>query len=242
MSNMSEHKYKTAAIVLAGGKGSRMGSDIPKQYMKVCGYPIIYYSLKVFQDSFVDEIILVCGEGDEEYCRKEIVEAYGFNKVTAIVAGGAQRYHSVANGLRAIGECDIVFIHDGARPFITEEILDRAFADTISCKATVVAVPAKDTVKIADDEGCSEYTPNRNTVWLVQTPQTFDFTQIRDAYEKCITEEETLKEKGISITDDAMVMEQFGSSKVKFVMGSYKNIKITTPEDMLVAKVYLGNK
>lgn len=236
---MPDNKRKTVAIVLSGGRGSRMGSDIPKQYMKVCGYPIIYYSLKVFQDSFVDEIVLVCGSGDEEYCRREIVEAYDFNKVTRIVAGGSQRYHSVANGLRAIDECDIVFIHDGARPFISEEILERAYTETVVHKATVVAVPSKDTVKIADDNGYSNNTPNRERVWIVQTPQTFDFDEISDAYEKCISSENELLKNGISITDDAMVMEYFGQSKVKFVSGSYKNIKITTPEDMLIAKAYL---
>lgn len=239
MANISENRKKTVAIVLSGGRGSRMGSDIPKQYLKVCDYPIIYYSLKVFQDSFVDEIVLVCAKGDEEYCRREIVEAYDFNKVTGIVAGGSQRYHSVMNGLRAIEDCDIVFIHDGARPFINEEILERAYKETLEYKATVVAVPSKDTVKLSDMDGYSEVTPNRERVWIVQTPQTFDFHEIKDAYEKCISEEDNLVKEGISITDDAMVMERFGNTRIKFVNGSYKNIKITTPEDMLIARVYL---
>lgn len=230
---------KCVAIVLSGGKGSRMGSDIPKQYLKVKGFPIIYYSLKAFSDSFVDEIILVCGKDDVDYCQKEIVEAYDFTKVTKIVPGGKERYHSVANGLFAIDDCDLVFIHDGARPFINEAILKRAYEETIRYKATVVAVPTKDTVKISDDEGFAHTTPKRDNVWIVQTPQTFDYNLIRKSYEMLINKEDELCSEGVLITDDAMVVEYFGNTKVKFVEGDYKNIKITTPEDMIVADIYL---
>lgn len=234
-------KIKCAAIVLAGGRGTRMGSDIPKQYMKVEGHPLIYYSLKVFEESFVDEIVLVCSKEDEQFCRREIVEANGFKKINKIVFGGKERYHSVANGLRAIDDCDIVFIHDGARPFITEDILRRAYEETIEHKATVIAVPSKDTVKIADKDGFASITPNRSDVWIIQTPQTFDYRMIFEAYEKLLKEEDSLKEQGVAITDDAMVMEHFGNCKVKLVEGDYRNIKITTPEDIVVARAYLAN-
>lgn len=231
------YRKKTAAVVLSGGKGTRMGGDIAKQYLNIGDKPIIYYSLKVFEESFVDEVILVCAEGDEDYCRSEIVLKYNLSKVRKIVHGGRERYHSVLNGLRAAEQCDIVFIHDGARPFITHDILKRAYDATCECGASVIAVPSKDTVKLADVEGYSKETPDRNTVWNVQTPQTFDYTLIKDAYEKMALSERN--GNNLVITDDAMVMEQFGDGRVKLVMGDYKNIKITTPEDMIVANAYL---
>lgn len=237
--NICNYK-KTSAIVLAGGRGSRMESDIPKQYMELDGKPLIYYSLKAFEDSFIDEIILVCGAGDEEYCKREIVDRFDFKKVTAIVAGGKERYHSVANGLGAIKHSEIVFIHDGARICITRDILERCYADTYKFHACVAAVPAKDTIKLADTSGFSSTTPDRSLMWIVQTPQTFDFDEIKSAYHMLLAEEENLISKGIKITDDAMVMELFGKHKVKLTMGDYRNIKVTTPEDMDVVRVYLG--
>lgn len=238
---MLDNKPRTVAIALSGGRGSRMGSDIPKQYMEINGYPLIYYSLKVFQDSFIDEIVLVCGSGDEDYCKREIVEKYDFTKVSKIVTGGKERYHSVANGLNAIDTCDIVFVHDGARPLITDDILKNALEETLKHKATVVAVPAKDTIKISDDRGFAKETPNRNNVWIMQTPQTFIYNDIRDAYNKLLESEDDIKKRGIAITDDAMVMEFFGNSNVKFVMGSYSNIKVTTPEDVVIVSAMLDN-
>ena len=232
---------KTTAIVLAGGRGARMNSDIPKQYMEVCGYPIIYYSLKVFEESFVDEIVLVCGAGDEEYCKQNIVDKYDFAKVKKIVVGGKERYHSVLNGLSAIDECDIVFIHDGARPFVSKEILARAFEEALIYGNAIVAVPSKDTVKLADREQFAESTPNRDSVWIVQTPQTFVFEKIYKAYCELIDKENELHNKGVIITDDAMVMEQFGSDRIRLCAGDYKNIKVTTPEDIIVAKAYISN-
>lgn len=231
---------KCVAIVLAGGRGSRMESNIPKQYMTVGNYPLIYYSLKVFEDSFIDEIVLVCAQADESYVKKEIVEKYNFKKIVKIVPGGKERYHSVFNGLDAIDSCDIVFIHDGARPFITEDILTKVLEETIEFGATVVAVPSKDTVKICDEDGFSVSTPNRNSVYIIQTPQTFIYDEIYKAYYELIERENELINKGISITDDAMVMEHFGNRKVKIVSGSYKNIKITTPEDIVLAETYIN--
>jgi len=233
------NSVKTTAVVLAGGRGSRMGSDIPKQYMPINGYPLIYYSLMVFENSFVDEIILVCGSGDEEYCEREIVDRYNITKVSAIVAGGKERYHSVMNGLMAVKECDVVFIHDGARPFITCDILERALEDTLKTGATVVGVPSKDTVKIVDEDTFTQNTPQRDRVWIIQTPQTFRYQEILEAYKSLIKEEKSLEKREIKVTDDAMVMEMFGNCHVKCVMGDYRNIKVTTPEDILVAKAYL---
>ena len=233
------NNIRTLAVVLSGGRGTRMGGDVPKQYMEVCGFPLIYYSLKAFQESFVDEIVLVCGQGDEEYCRKEIAEKYDFTKVRKVVAGGKERYNSVLNGLNAAEDFDYVFIHDGARPFITGDILRKALDETMEYGATVVAVPSKDTVKIADEDGFAKETPNRDSVWIMQTPQTFKFDEIRFAYRKLEAAESDIKKRGIAITDDAMVMELFGQRDIKFVMGSYRNIKITTPEDLIIAKAYI---
>lgn len=233
-------KKQTTAIVLAAGQGKRMQSKIQKQYMLLQNKPVLYYALKVFQESFIDHIILVVGKGEQEYCQKEIVDQFGFDKVRTIVEGGKERYHSVANGIQAISwENDIVFIHDGARPFITEEILQRVYDEVLVSHACVVGMPVKDTVKIVDENKLVTSTPTRSQVWQVQTPQVFDMDLIAASYEQLINKEEELLQKGIAITDDAMVVEYFSDVAIKLVEGSYQNIKITTPEDLDVAKVFL---
>ena len=232
-------KVKYTAIVLAAGKGSRMKSDIQKQYMSLQGKPVLYYSLKAFQDSYVDQIIVVTGESECAYCQKEIVEKYGFSKVTAVVPGGRERYHSVYAGICEIRETDYLLIHDGARPFLTEDILERARETLQNHRTAVAAVQSKDTVKIADENGIVCDTPDRNRVWNVQTPQCFSFSIIKEAYEQLIHSESELMEQGIRITDDAMGAELFSDSPVKLFEGDYRNIKITTPEDMILAGSYL---
>lgn len=235
-----ETKRRTAAVVLAAGSGKRMKSSTKKQYMLIRERPVIYYSLKAFQESFVDEIVLVVSPGDTAFCQEEIVDRYGFDKVLHIVEGGKERYHSVAVGLDSISDCEFVFIHDGARPMVTEQILKRALDCVAEYKACVVGMPVKDTIKIADREGTVVSTPDRNLVWMVQTPQVFAFPLIREAYGKLIRQEEELLKTGISITDDAMVVETFTGHPVKLVFGSYENIKITTPEDILIAENFLN--
>ena len=229
-------KERTAAIVLAAGSGKRMESSTKKQYMLLREKPVIYYSLKAFQDSFIDEIVLVVSPDDIEYCQKEIVKRYGFSKVKSIIEGGKERYHSVAAGLSSISECDFVFIHDGARPLVTEEILGRALSSVKEFKACVTGMPVKDTIKIADKEGYISSTPERKLVWMVQTPQVFDCALIKEAYDKLILSEKDLLKEGITITDDAMVVEKFTGQPIKLVSGSYENIKITTPEDIITAE------
>ena len=235
-------KKKCIAIVLAAGQGKRMNADVQKQYLMLGDRPVLYHSLKVFEDSFVDEVILVVGENDIDYCRNEIVEKYGLRKVSKIVVGGKERYHSVMNGIQAIeeGTCSYLYIHDGARPFVTQDILRRAYETVNEYGTAVVAMPSKDTVKIADDNQCAKETPDRRTVWMMQTPQVFSFELIKDAYQKLAEADEKLTELGIVITDDAMVVEMFENTKVKFVEGSYGNIKITTPEDLLIANALLS--
>ena len=229
-------RKKCAAIVLAAGRGKRMQSHIPKQYLQIRGKPVLYYALKAFQDSFADRIVLVTAPEDMDFCRESIVEKYGFDKVKAIVPGGKERYHSVYEGIRAAGECDYLFIHAGARPFVTEDILRRAYSCVEKYGACVVGMPVKDTVKLADEEGFAASTPRRDLVWMVQTPQVFAYPLIKAAYTLLMEQEEELLEKGIHITDDAMVVEAFTDQRVRLEEGSYKNIKITTPEDLKIAE------
>lgn len=225
------NREKNIAIVLAAGKGTRMGCEIPKQFLKIQDKPVLYYSLKTFQDSpLISEIILVIAGEWQDYCRKNILEPYGITKVVKMVEGGKERYDSVYAGLCACEDCDYVFIHDGARPFITEEILQRCMGAVRDQKACVVGMPSKDTVKIADSEGNIAQTPARSLVWIIQTPQVFAYHLIREAYEEMFA-------RGMDgITDDAMVVEAAKQCKVKLVEGSYENIKITTPEDIKIAE------
>lgn len=230
---------KTVAIVLAAGSGKRMNSDTKKQYLMLENKPVLYYSLKAFEDSFIDEIIIVTGSDDIEYVKSEIVSKYNLSKVVSIVEGGKERYHSVLNGLRACRECDYIFIHDGARPFITNDILERTLEEVKVSRTAVAGMPVKDTIKIVNDNRVVTDTPDRNMVWLTQTPQCFEFNLILDAYETMIADEMNLAEKGIKITDDAMVLETFGTTPVTLIEGSYDNIKITTPDDLIHAEIIL---
>ncbi len=232
---------KTIAIVLAGGRGKRMNSDVPKQFLMIQDKPILYYSLKAFEDSFVDSIVLVASKDDIDYCKKEIVERYHFQKVTQIVEGGKERYHSVMNGIFAADACDYIFIHDGARPFVEQSMLEHLLKCVVEERACVAGMPVKDTIKIANEEGYIETTPKRDLVWMIQTPQVFSYEMIYKAYAMLEKEESRLLQEGISITDDAMVVETLLGEKVKLVMGSYRNIKITTPEDLAVAAGFMGN-
>lgn len=233
-------KSKTfAAIVLAAGKGSRMNSEVHKQYLMLEGKEVLYYSLKALEESFVDEIILVTGKDEISYCQTEIVEKYGFHKVKQVVAGGKERYHSVYEGLCALGETDYVLIQDGARPFLDMEILNRARKELQTYDACVAGMPVKDTIKIIDENGIVTQTPDRNNIWQVQTPQCFKTDLIKKAYQELIQKENEFLEQGVRITDDAMVVELLTNCKVKLFEGSYYNIKITTPEDLDTAKGYL---
>ena len=169
----------------------------------------------------------------------EIVKKYAFTKVTKIVAGGKERYHSVYAGLQAIEDCDYVFIHDGARPFVTEQILTRAYETVKKEHACVVGMPVKDTIKLADESGYAADTPRRDLLWIVQTPQVFSFSLIKEAYTVFLKQEQELHSQGIKMTDDAMVAEMFSDKKIRLVEGSYENIKITTPEDLRIAEALL---
>lgn len=244
---MKDEKRCTA-IVLAAGSGSRMQGDVPKQYMMLAGRPVIWYALRAVERSkIIDDCILVAAAEDLEFVSEEIVKKYNFSKVDAITPGGAERYDSVMCALRVIENGGLsvpnhdgyVFIHDGARPFLTEKMIVR-LADAVSeYHACVAAMPAKDTIKISDDEGFALQTPDRKSVWSVQTPQVFETQLIIEAYERLFGRRQRLQEQGIAITDDAGVVELFTGCRVKMVEGSYGNIKLTTPEDMIIAEAFL---
>lgn len=231
---MEKNTTAYTAIVLAAGKGTRMNSKIQKQFLEVEGKPVIYYSLKCFQESpLIRDIILVTGEESLSYCKEEIVKRFGFSKVKKVTAGGKERYDSVYAGLCACDNTDYVLIHDGARPFVTEEILERTYFAVKETGACVVGMPAKDTIKISDRNKMVESTPAREKVWLVQTPQAFRYSLIKESYE-------SIRCKDMSgITDDAMIVEQESGVKVALVHGSYENLKITTPEDLIIAEAFL---
>lgn len=231
------------AIVLAAGSGKRMNSAVAKQYLMLREKPVIWYALQAFEQSdIIDALVLVVGAGEVEYCQKHIVEEYGFAKVITVIEGGAERYLSVWEALKWLQakqpflDEEYIFIHDGARPFVNEEIITDTFKAVKEHGACVAGMPVKDTIKIADDKGFAIATPNRKTVWAVQTPQVFERKLITTAYEDLVRRLDELKAQGLEITDDAMVVETLTGKKVKLVKASYENMKITTPEDMKLAE------
>ena len=237
---------RNVAIVLAAGSGKRMQSDVKKQYIEIDGKPLIYYALNTFEKSeVITDVILVTGAEDIEFCRNEIVERFSFFKVRNVVCGGRERYHSVMAGLDEIdknGGCEYVFIHDGARPFVDEDMLLRLYDEVKLTEACVAAVKSKDTVKISNNAGYVVSTPNRNLTWIIQTPQVFEYELIKEAYGILKEEECGLPCQGIVVTDDAMVVETWTGHKVKLTEGSYENIKVTTPEDLKIARVFVENR
>jgi len=226
------------ALIPAAGMGKRMGASINKQYLLLDGVPILARTLETFERSpLVAGIFVVIPADEIPFCREQVVERHGFAKVREIVAGGAERQQSVLNGLRAMegtaGEDDVVLIHDGVRPFVTEEILGRATTAARENDGALVAVPVKDTVKVVEN-GVIIATPPRESLWLAQTPQAFRYGVIRAAHEVADTER-------FLGTDDAMLVERLGR-QVRIVPGDYRNVKITTPEDMILAEAFLKEK
>ena len=248
------------AIILAGGKGSRMKSDIPKQFLKLNDIPMICYSIEAFElNDNIDRIVVVTSADYIEYMKK-IICSHEYKKIIDVVEGGAERYDSVYSGLNCVRKkekaegkikekteemlcCDgdkeknYVFIHDGARPCVTDNIINSCMQDVKKYNACVAAVPVKDTIKVVDSEGIAVNTPDRSTLWQIQTPQVFETGLILEAYDKLYSD---IDKKGI--TDDAMVIEKYMDAKVKMTLSEYTNIKATTPEDILVTEVFLANK
>jgi len=214
--------------------GRRMGGSMNKQYLLLDNKPILAHTLGLFQKAdFIDEIFVVVPAEEIEYCRITVVEKYGLDKVKQIVAGGAERQNSVLNGLRAL-DCqdeDLVLIHDGVRPFVPLSALQRSIESAVEYDGALVAVPVKDTVKVIKDAFVTA-TPPRETLWLAQTPQTFRYSVILAAHESA-------EREGFVGTDDASLLERSGK-RVHVVGGDYRNIKITTPEDLVLARTFLA--
>lgn len=222
-----------SAIVLAGGRGKRMGHVQSKQYIDLNGKPILYYTLKQFIiNDLVDEIILVVPENEADYCKREVLNKYKL-KVDKLVFGGSERQDSVYNALNQLEKTDIVLIHDGARPFVSQKIIANAIKFAEIYKAAAPGVMPKDTIKVKNEDNFSVDTLERNNLVAIQTPQAFDFNLIYDCHKE-------IKKKGALVTDDTSVVELLGNS-VYIYEGDYTNIKITTPEDLALAE-YLAKK
>jgi len=223
------------AIITAAGKGIRMNSDINKQYIEIAGIPVLARTIDVFQQcEDIDNIIVVVNEEDINVCRHTIVEHYNYSKVKSLVSGGAQRQNSVYKGLCSVNEnCTIVLIHDGARPFVTNKNIVDCINAAKNYRACGIGVRLKDTIKISDQNGFVESTPDRSNLWSIQTPQGFEYDIIMDAHEKAI-------QSNYIGTDDMILVERQGIP-VKIVEGNYQNIKITTPEDLAIGESIIVN-
>lgn len=224
---------KVTAVILSAGKGTRMGTEIPKQYMEIHEKPMLYYTLKAFENSDVDNIVIVAGEDDIDYVKENIVSEYKIDKVRDVVAGGAERYHSSYNGIMAADGADYVLLHDAARPCITPHKINLLIEKVKKEGDCILGVPVKDTIKIVDGNNVVCETPQRDKLWSIQTPQAFTRNDIVNAYRLMFQNDYK------DITDDAMVMERFGEKKIKVMMGEYTNIKATTLEDMRFLEEFL---
>lgn len=222
----------STAVIVAAGKGRRMGTEISKQFLPLCGKEILAHTVEKFEKAAcIRDIILVTG-GDALQDVWQMAQEYGWKKIISVTEGGKERQDSVFLGLQQVPQdTEIVLIHDGVRPFVTEEILERSIAAAKETGGCVAGVPAKDTIKVCDAEGFAIATPNRSTLRQIQTPQTFRRKEILAAYEKA-------KADGFLGTDDASVAEHSGFP-VRVIMGSYSNIKITTKEDLLIGAAFL---
>lgn len=224
---------RLTVLVPAAGLGRRMGAEVSKQYLELDGRPILAHTLALFEaDPQVAQILVIAPADEHDYCRTQIVERYGFAKVTQLVAGGAERQDSVRNGLRAcaLGADEIVLIHDGVRPLFDPALIEPLAAKAAEVGGCIVGVPVKDTVKQVAD-GLVRATPERELLWLAQTPQVFRFGLIRDAHEQALAD-------GFSATDDASLLERL-DQPVAMLEGDYRNLKITTPEDLVLARALL---
>lgn len=224
----------TAAIIPAAGQGKRMGLGINKQFLMLEGRPVLAHTLQVFENE--DEIaeIVVVAHSQEIAKTERLVADYGFTKVKKVVTGGAERQHSVYQGLLNISPFyRWVVVHDGARPLLSSELLRATLSVARQHGAAIAAVPVKDTIKKVVDQTVSE-TLDRAKLWAVQTPQAFAREVLKTAYDRAF-------QAGLIATDDAALVEKSGY-QVQIVSGNYENIKITTPEDLEIAKIFLNRR
>jgi 2-C-methyl-D-erythritol 4-phosphate cytidylyltransferase len=227
---------KLGAVVAAAGKGTRMRSAERKQYLQLDGKPILAHTLQRFEATQeIDELVVVVGAADQSRVQEYIAQ-YGITKVRAVVTGGRERQHSVYEGLQALSDpIDWVLVHDGVRPFITRELILRCWHKARETEgAAVLAVPVNDTIKIVNDGGKIISTPDRSSLWAIQTPQAFRLSALKRAHEEAMRD-------GFIGTDDAVLMERSGFP-VFVAEGDYGNIKITTPEDLAWAEFRLNRE
>jgi 2-C-methyl-D-erythritol 4-phosphate cytidylyltransferase len=221
---------KNCAVIVAAGKGTRMNLDQNKQFINIAGIPVLARTISAFEECpDIDEIVIVINKNDLVYCKHEIVDRYGFKKIKSIAAGGEERHNSVYNGLSQLDtSCGIVLIHDGARPFVDQSSIERSIEAADEYGAACVAVKVKDTIKTSDAREFINGTPDRSRLWQAQTPQSFRYEIIMEAYKNAIKE-------GWESTDDSALVERMGHH-IKLVPGNYLNIKITTQEDLILAE------
>jgi len=227
---------KANAVIVSAGKGLRFMEGRKKQFHLLAEKPILAHTLDPFETCpLIQAILLIVGQEDMNYCLKEIIEKYKYRKIAQIIPGGKRRQESVKNGIDALprGE-DIVVIHDGVRPFVTREMIEESIQSAIRLQAVVFGMPVKDTIKMAHADGTVLETLDRESLWQIQTPQTFQVNLIKEAYHRAT-------EDGFIGTDDASLVERLGT-KVHILPGSYTNIKITTPEDLMLANLFLKMK
>ena len=223
---------KIDVLIPAAGAGHRMETSVKKPYLILDDKPILSHTIDVFENnSAIDEIYVIVGKSDFDICNETAIYPYQYKKVRELIAGGETRQSSVFNGLCALSDdVEYVIVHDGVRPFLDDKIIYECLVASEKCGAAVSAVPVKDTIKVANEEDFIDHTPDRNSLWRVQTPQVFRKSLLLEAYKNAL-------QKGITASDDAALVEELGNP-VKLVMGSYKNIKLTTPEDMQIAEVW----
>jgi 2-C-methyl-D-erythritol 4-phosphate cytidylyltransferase len=222
------------AIIPCAGSGIRMSAARAKQFLEIRDRPILALTLEKFQACpLIDSITLVVPMAEIDFCKKEIVERYGFGKVDKVILGGERRQDSVRLGLEASNaDFELAVIHDGVRPFIDVVLIERAVNAAKDHRAVIAALPAKDTVKKVDQAGFVVETYERKNIWLVQTPQVFRFKDIMTAHEKAVSE------GWEDVTDDASLIERLGIP-IKVIQGSEYNIKITTPHDMELGRMFI---
>ena len=226
---------KVCALIPAAGKGSRMAHSVKKPYLKLAQKPILAHTIQRFeQNSAVDAIFVIVDQADFSECHAAVLRPYPFTKVQELVEGGETRQMSVYNGVRALSaDVDFVIVHDGVRPFVTDEVIFACLTAADECGAAVAAVPVKDTIKVANEDSFIVETPVRDQLWAVQTPQVFRKSLLEEAHQ-------VAHARQLTATDDASLVEQLGFP-VKLVKGSYANLKITTPIDLQVAEVLISD-
>jgi len=227
---------KIVVLIPAAGSGVRMGSTVKKPYLLLAGRPMLYHTLAAFDRApAVDQIIIAVAPGEEACCETDVVRKFPFKKKITIIAGGDMRQDSVRRLLERVPEeTSLVLIHDGARPLITVDLIERALAETEKWQATVAAVPVKDTIQATDEAGFVQKTLPREQLWSIQTPQTFELRLIREAHCKALQD-------GFVGTDEGSLVARLGRP-VKIIMGAYDNIKVTTPEDLIIAEALLKKR